>query len=292
MSQPEPSGDWPPGFGFDSRYSPATPPAFAAGPPGPPGPPDAGSRLARRRRRFAVFTVLLVCALAGLAFAAVGIAHGLLPRQFTASQRRQISDWEMERRWRALPAGKTFPASVSYTVPATDLNSGGGLTLTAQRLAISPAASCAGSFDSAASSILARHGCTTVLRATYLDASGSMVATIAVAVLPGTSAAAAVYAVLPATGAGSPGPALSYPVPGTAAASFGDAQRQLSSGITAGPYVILSTAGFADDRGEHVSADPYVSGEMDSLANGLVTSVQNNLARQPPVPVCPGAPGC
>jgi hypothetical protein len=248
--------------------------------------------VARRRRRFAVFTLLLVVALAGLAFAAVGIAHGLLPRQFTAVQRRQISDWEMERRWRVLPAGRIFPASVSYTVPATVLSSGGDLTLRAQRLAISPAASCAGSFAAAASSILTRHGCSTVLRATYLDASGSMVATIAVAVLPGSSAATAVYGVLPATGAGLPGPALAYAVPGTAAAGFSDAERQLSSGVAAGPYLILSTAGFADARGERVSADPYVSGEMDSLANGLVTSVQDSLGRQAPEPVCPGAPGC
>ena len=77
-----------------------------------------------RRRRFAVFALLLVIALAGLAVAAVGIAHALLPRQFTAAQRRQISDWEMERRWRVLSAGKIFPASLSYTVPGADLEAG------------------------------------------------------------------------------------------------------------------------------------------------------------------------
>jgi len=247
--------------------------------------------MARRRRRFAVFSLLLVVSLAGLAVAAVGVARAVLPRQFTAAQRRQISNWEMQRRWRDLPAGTIFPASVSYTVPANVLNTG-SLTLHAQRVAISPAASCAGAFDPAAGSVLARHGCSTVLRATYLDASGSMVATIAVAVLPGSTAASAAYGGLPATGAGSPGPALAYAVPGTAAAGFGDAQRQLSSGVVAGPYLILSTAGFADDRGERVSLDPYVSGEMDSLANGLVTSVQNSLGKQPPAPVCPGAPGC
>jgi hypothetical protein len=258
----------------------------------PPDRPGAGGRIARRRRRFAVFALLLVVALGGLAVAAVGIAHAVLPRQFTASQRRQISDWEMARRWRVLPAGKIFPASVSYTVPGADLFASGGLTLQAQRVAISNAASCAGAFDPAASSVLTRHGCLTVLRATYLDASGSMVATIAVAVLPGSAAARAAYAALPTTGAGAPGPALAFAVPETLAAGFGDAERQLSSGAAAGPYVILSTAGFTDNRGERVSADEYVSGEMDSLASGLVTSVQNILGRQPPEPVCPGAPGC
>jgi len=261
--------------------------------PGPPDRPGAGGRVARRRRRFALFAILLVMALAGLAVAAVGIAHGLLPRQFTATQRRQISDWEMERRWRVLSAGKIFPASVTYTVPATDLNAtGSGLTLHAERLAISPVTGCAGALDPAASSVLTRYGCSTVLRATYLDASGSMVATIAVAVLPASTAASSAYTVLPGTAAGAPGPARALPVPGTPAAGFGDAERQLSSGVAAGPYVILSTAGFTDDRGERVASDPYLSEEMDSLANGLVSSVQNILGRQPPRPVCPGAPGC
>jgi len=81
-------------------------------------------------------------------------------------------------------------------------------------------------------------------------------------------------------------------VAGTPAAGFVDSARQLSSGVAAGPYVILSTAGFTDDRGERISSDTYVSGEMDSLANGLIASVQNILGRQPPEPTCPGAPGC
>lgn len=260
--------------------------------PGPPDRPGGGGRVAARRRRFAVFALVLVVGLAGLAVAAVGIAHALLPRQFTAAQRRQISDWEMERRWRALSAGKIFPASVSYTVPAADLDSGSGLTLHAQRLAISLAEPCAGAFDAAAARVLSQLGCSTVLRATYLDASGSMVATIAVAVLPGTAAANAAYAGLPGTAAGAPGPTHPYAVPGTPAAGFGDAERQLSIDVAAGPYVILSTAGFADDRTLRVSADEYMSREMESLAGGLVRSVQNNLGKPPREPACPGAPGC
>ena len=260
--------------------------------PGPADRPGGGGRVAARRRRFAVFALVLVVALAGLAVAAVGIAHSLLPRQLTAAQRRQISDWEMERRWRALSAGKIFPASVSYTVLAADLNSASGLTLHAQRLAISAAERCAGAFDSAAERVLSRLGCSTVLQATYLDASGSMVATITVAVLPGTAAAKAVYAELPGTAAGAPGPAHAYPVPGTPAAGFGDAERQLSVDVAAGPYVILSTAGFADDRTFRVTADDYMSREMESLAGGLVSSVQHNLGKPPPEPACPGAPGC
>jgi hypothetical protein len=260
-----------------------------------PGPPERGSpdsRIARRRRRFGVFILVLVVALGGLAFAAVGIAHAVLPRQFTAAQRRQISDWEMARRWRVLAAGKIFPASVAYTVPGADLNDTNGLTLQAQRLAIGPSASCAGAFDPAASRVLSQHGCSAVLRATYLDASGSMVATVVVAVLPGSGAAQAVYGGLPGTAAGEPGPAQAFPVPGTPAGGFGDAERRLSSLSATGPYVILSTAGFTDGRSPGVTSDGYVSDEMSSLASGLVRSVVKVLGQQPPVPACPGAPGC
>src|SRR5215472_7305790 len=195
MSQPGPPGDWPDGSGSGSGHRSAEPATMY---PGPPDRPDGGGRVAARRPRFAVFAVVLVVGLAGLAVAAVGIAHALLPRQLTAAQRRQISDWEMERRWRALPAGKIFPASVSYTVPAADLYSGSGLTLHAQRLAISRPEGCAGAFDAAAGRV------------------------------PGPTAANAAYARLPGTAAGAPGPAHAFAVAGTPAAGFGDAERQLS----------------------------------------------------------------
>jgi hypothetical protein len=81
-------------------------------------------------------------------------------------------------------------------------------------------------------------------------------------------------------------------VPGTAAAGFGEAERQLSSDVAAGPYVILSTAGFADDRTQRVSSDGPVSLEMSNFASGLVRSVQKIIGKAPPEPVCPGAQGC
>jgi hypothetical protein len=56
--------------------------------------------------------------------------------------------------------------------------------------------------------------------------------------------------------------------------------------------VILSTAGFADDRTLRVASGEYMSREMESLAGGLVKSVQKNLGKTPPEPACPGAPGC
>lgn len=254
-----------------------------------------GSRpggLAARRRRFAAFSLLLLVGLAGLAAAAVGIAHGVLPRQFTAAQRHQITGWEMERQWRVLSAGQIFPASVSYPVSAADLNATSGLTLQARRLAISSPESCTAAFAAAAGRVLARDGCSTVLRATYVDSSASMVATIAVAVLPAGASASSVLGDLAGTATGPAGSVLTFPVPGTPAAGFSDAQRQLSLSDGAGPYVILSTAGFSDDRGEQVSSDLYVKNEMASFVAGLVNSTKQILGKQPRTPVCPGAPGC
>jgi hypothetical protein len=237
-------------------------------------------------------SLLLAIGLVGLGAAAVGIAHRLLPRQFTPAQQRQIIGWEMARRWRVLPAGTIFPASVSYTVPAAALDGSAGLTLHAQRLGISPPESCSSALSAAAASALDRSGCSTVLRATYVDASGSMVATVAVAVLPAGTATGKVVSDLRSAAGGAAELVQTFPVAGTVAAAFDDNERQLPAMAAAGPYVILSTAGFSDGRLEQVSGDHYVRSEMTSLADGLVSSAKQVLGKQPAEPVCPGAPGC
>ncbi len=238
------------------------------------------------------FTLVLAIGLLGLGVAAVGIAHRLLPRHFTAAQQREIMSWEMERRWRVLAAGKIFPAVVPYTVSAGVLDGPASLTLQAQRLGISPQESCSAAVTTAAASVLQHGGCSTAFQATYVDSSGSMVATLVVAVLPASSAASSVADALRAATYGAAGPAQTFPVPGTPAAGFGDGQRQLSHVVAAGPYVILSTAGFSDGRPGVVSSDSYVDAEMASLGEGLVSSAQRILGKRPPLPVCLGAPGC
>ena len=135
------------------------------------------------------------------------------------AQRRQIATWELERRWRALPAGAIFPASVSYSVPYTDLNSGSDLTLHARLLSVSGKTTCAAAVSGQAARILGQHGCTDAMRATYVDASGSLVATVAVAVLPDTAAERAVVQALTGSGAISPRLVRALPVPRTPLAS-------------------------------------------------------------------------
>ncbi len=263
-----------------------------------PGQPDDRSQARQVRargggRRLAAFGALLAAGLAGLAVSAVGIAHNLLPRQFTVAQRRQIATWEFERRWRALPAGTIFPASVSYSLPGYAVNSNSNLTLQAHLLSISPQTTCSAAVSGPATQVLSQHGCKAAMRATYVDSSGSFVATMTVAVLPDTAAQHAVIQDLTGSGRVSPTLVRALQVAGTPAADFGDPQRLLTTALGTGPYVILSTAGFADGRRHlRLSADPYLEDEISSLTSGLADSAARVLGKPLPPIACPGAPGC
>jgi hypothetical protein len=229
--------------------------------------------------------------LAGLAASAVGIAHQLLPRRFTTAQRRAIMAWETERRWRALPAGTIFPAAVPYTLPANELYATSNLVLNARRLGISGATRCGSAASGAAVRVLSEHGCTAALRATYADSSDSLVATIAVAVMPSASAARTATTDLTGSGAGQM-VLRSLRIADTPAAKFGDADRQLSRTASIGPYLILATAGFTDARRHIGITDHYLKMEMLSLITGLMHTASSTVGAAPPAPSCPGAPGC
>jgi hypothetical protein len=210
----------------------------------------------------------------------------------SAAQQRQIMAWEISRRWRAMPVGQIFPATVGYQVPGLALYSVQPLSLTATRLGIAPQTACAADVSRAAAAVLAAGHCTAMLRATYIDASGSMLVTLGVAVLPASAAAHTAARQLSVAGRGH---LVLRPlaVAGTPAASFRDNQRQLSVAVSGGPYVILVTAGFSDGRPRlQLAADSYYSLEMAGLANGLAQAAAGRLGAPLPVPRCPGAPGC
>ena len=282
--QPEPDQSGPDSPGSDSGSSP---PGYAAAAARPRG-------QWRRRVRQTAFGALLAAGLVGLAVSAVGIAHQLLPRHFTPAQQRAIATWEVARRWRAVPAGTIFPASVPYLLSASSLNSTSGLTLHARLLGISPATSCARAVSGTAIRLLRTHGCSDALRATYVDASGSLVATVSVAVLPSPSAAGAVVNDLSQDGsASSPALVRTLAISRTPAAGFGAGQRQISYVTAAESYVIMATVGFADDRHRiHIAADDYQDSELSSLAVGLVGRAKSVLGGPPAAPACPGTPGC
>jgi hypothetical protein len=242
--------------------------------------------------RLGITLTLLFVGTAGLAASAAGVSAQLLPRKFTSAQQQEIMNWEAARRWRVLSAGKIFPATVSYQLPAEALAASTGLPLTAYRVGISSQASCALASDPAAARVLSARHCSAMLRATYADETDSMLVTVGVAVMPSASAARSAAGALSAGQELHPG-IRAVAFGGTLAASFRNRERQLSWATSAGPYLILSTAGYADGRPEvSVSSDNYMDQEMTSFATGVADAVGTPLGASPPMPRCPGAPGC
>jgi len=248
-----------------------------------------------------VLAVLLaVLALAGMAVAGVGISRQVMPRIFTPAQRRQIEAWEVARRWRVTPKTQIFPVRILYRLSGGQFGYQGTLKLTARRLEIARQASCGrAAADEALVHVLDRDGCEALLRATYTDASSSFVLTVGVAVLQSgkgaiTAAHYLTHGVASGHGAVTVRPILGpVQVPGTPAAAFSARQRQVSWAVSAGPYLVVATVGYADGRpSEPVSTDTYAYLEMTSLAGGVATAVASPLGAPPPVPRCPGAPAC
>jgi hypothetical protein len=261
-----------------------------------------GGSLGRGRR--AAVILALILGVVGLVVSLAGVAIQLLPRHFTADQQREIEAWEVMRRWQTMPAGKIFPASVSYQLSAVVLQDASPLSLNAIRVSIAPQQSdCAKAVTSAvAGAVLRRNGCKAVLRATYVDATRSYVMTVGVAVLPNAAAAASAD-----SGLSQPRLAAAHEVGGIGRLSagvrvvrFGGAgagrynyNRQISASFAAGPYLVMYAAGYSDSRPRvPVADDRYSDAEMTSMAAGVAHSVANTLAVSPAPPHCPGAPGC
>ena len=203
----------------------------------PPAAPPARVRRGRWRT-----PLLVVLALAGVAALAVGgfALHKELTRPATAAEAAAAGRAEIATRWQRLPAGQLFPATISYLSP-------GQQQTTALRVGIAPATSCAAALDPAAAAIFRSHGCRTMLRATYADASGSLAVTVGVAVMPSTAAAQSAVSDLIIQPGHAGVRAASFP--GTRVAGYGDAQRGwFHAAAGNGPYAFFYAAGFADGR--------------------------------------------
>jgi hypothetical protein len=264
--------------------------------PGP-GRPDGPGRLSASRHRHyrwrsGLMLTVLVLGLAGLVASATGIMVQLLPRRFTAAQQQQITAWEIGKRWRTWPAGQIFPATVPYRVSGFAPGDGTVLRLTAHRVGIASQAPCGSATDPSLARMLAQHGCVAVLRATYGDATGALAVTVGVVVLPAPASASASLAALPHSKGLAPG-IRAVPFARTLAAQFGDAQRQLSWVSSEGPYLVMSTVGYADGRRRvQEFTDPYLKDEMLSIVRGIGNLVGSRLGAPPPPPRCPGASAC
>jgi hypothetical protein len=290
MAPPGPLPDLPQPLRPLGQNAPA---AWSGALPSSPGPAST-ARVDTRRRRRGLFLLLLALALAGLAAALTGLVVQVLPRTFSAAQKQQITAWEMGKRWRQWPAGEIFPPAVRYQIPALALSGPSGLTLAAHRAGIASQATCPAATDPAAAKVLLSHGCKSVLRATYTDATQSLAVTVGVAVLPSPAAARAAQRDLPSIDGSRLTPGL-RPVlfRHTLVARFGDRQRQLSWDRAAGPYLVLATVGYADGRRRvNEGSNLYATAEMVGLENGVGGWLAAHLGAAPPLPRCPGGPAC
>ena len=257
-------------------------------------------RARRGSQRWFAAVAALILGVAGLAVALTGIALQLLPRQFSAEQQRRITDWEAGKRWRTMPAGAIFPASLQYAPPPPPAlpSDDPKLQLTANRVGIVSQASCAAATDPAAvGAVLARHGCEAMLRATYVDGTDSYVITVGVAAMPGSGQVSAarreLRELLASVGGRNGAGVRTVPVAGSLAAAFTDARRQLSDSMAAGPYLIFYTIGYTDDRPRQpVIDDHYGDAEMIAAGAGVAYAVASTVGKAVPPPQCPGTPGC
>ena len=266
-----------------------------------PGPSrDARARGPRRGLRLLLMAGL-AAGLAGLVVSAGAAAIQLLPRHFSAAQRNQIMAWEVGKRWRTWPAGRIFPSVIAYKLPGSAFGGGPSLPLQAQRVGIAQQATCRNATARAAGRLLAKHSCVAVLRATYQDTTQTFAVTVGVAVLPvgpaagtsaaGTSAAGAASALHKS---GGPQPWLrAVSFRHTATAHFAGRGHKVAWSHATGPYLVLATVGYADGRPWLSRGhDTYTEAEMSSLADGVGRWVAGRLGAAPPVPHCPGSPGC
>ncbi|MFD5626781.1 MULTISPECIES: hypothetical protein [unclassified Streptomyces] len=150
--------------------------------------------------------------------------------------------------WHSVPVDQLFPPTVQG-----DGAGPGGADRVWTRVAVAPDTGCANAFDPLLRKALAPAGCLRVLRATYTDATRSLVTTVG---LLFTKADARAMTSLKARFEKDgldrrtdlmPRP---YAVGNTAAAGFGDDQRAswTVSVLTDAPVVVYAVSGFADGR--------------------------------------------
>ncbi|WP_067482681.1 hypothetical protein [Actinomadura hibisca] len=213
-----------------------------------------------RRRPRAAIAVLTTLGLAAVLGAAGAIGWSVL-RAPTAKQIETAGEKEIATRWATLPAGEIFPARVKEDIPPRNMSGLFGQTPEnkasrgfVQRAGIAPEAACAQAFDPKLADVLTKNGCQTVLRATYIDSTGTLATTIGVAVMGDVRQAGRAEAAVN-TAFGS---ALKESVglravafPGTAAKDFTDALRQdFWMDVPQAPYLMFRTSGWTLDRGK------------------------------------------
>jgi hypothetical protein len=227
------------------------------------------------RRRWQAVTALIATA---VVCAAIAIAAGVgaatdATRAPTAAQRAAAAATAVADRWRTWPAGRIFPASLGYS---TNLLT----TETASRVGIAPQTSCASAVDPRAARIAGRDRCQAGLRATYLDQLGGILYTVGVLAFPTSRLAAAFAARLRADSADG-FPLRAFALADTTSALFSEQARQTATARVAGPFVVLTVAGYTD--GEPAGPGQELNTGIFAPAGQLAAEVAGPLARVAPV---------
>jgi hypothetical protein len=221
-----------------------------------------------------LLALLAVACLVAVAVSALTISREMT-RKPTQAELDRASALELARRWQEWPAGKIFPDSLPYSADA-------GGNEKAARIGIDPSLSCSAGLDTKARAIAAQHGCTALLRATYLDQLQGLIVTIGVVAFPDEASAQAARKAMPAGNDITPGVS-AYGPAGTVAARFNDAARQTGSVQQAGPYVVALTVGYADGR--PAAAVTQRQTDLYDLASQLISPVLGPISKKA-VPNC------
>jgi hypothetical protein len=232
----------------------------------------ASSELLARRRRWMRAVAVIACFAVGLGLMAGGgwLLYKELARHATHAEQAAAGQAEIATRWERLTAGQVFPASIAYLTQA-------GLKADAVRVGIAPRASCSAALAPVAASALNKQGCSTVLRATYTDPSGTFVLTSGVAVMP--SAAAARRAVTNFGNQHPTGGLKPVTFQGTVADVALTPHGEWVGVFHAGPYVVLFVGGYTD--GQAVTGSTVNPG-LAAMAFGVSRALVVDLAQGPP----------
>jgi hypothetical protein len=209
--------------------------------------------------------LLIVLGVAGVAGGGMGLGRELT-RTATRAEMTAALSREIATRWQRLPAGEIFPATIGYTNAQS-------VTTTATRVGIAPPASCRAALEASALRRIRSLGCTTMLRATYADASGMLAVTVGIGVMASPAAASTAYLDLSPLAAG--GGLHTVAFRGTITDAFSDSERG-AAGIqqVSGPYVFLYTAGYTDGLpGAVARANP----ELVTLGSGILETLETVL---------------
>jgi hypothetical protein len=221
-------------------------------------------------------TILAVSAV-NVLLGAVGLLGETKSRPLTVAERARYVEEDVARRWHAWPAVLVFPEELEYVGLARAQQY-------ARRVGIAPESPCRDAVDSPVASVLEEYGCRTLLRATYVDQTATFVITVGVAVLKDEESRVSAAGHLPVDDRVG---VLPVAFPGTATELFGNAQRQRTGWVGAGPYIVFSTAGYVDGRTrDAVPPEELLHSELWPAAQSIAGRIARALGEPPQVPRC------